>query len=153
MSSSFSTDSIAIIVKMMEDNRDDLIIIFAGYENEMKKFIDSNSGLMSRIGYNINFEDYDVNELSLMFEVLLEKNGFIITKEAKQLVEEILNSSRKTENFGNGRFVNNLFNNILKVHSTNTKDITDEKELLTITENDIKVKEFIVKENKRKIGF
>lgn len=151
---SFGAECIATILKTMEDNKKDLVIIFAGYEKEMKEFVDSNPGLKSRIGYDIKFNDYSIKELYGIFERLLEKNSLKISDKAKELVEEVIEESCKIENFGNGRYINNMFQNILIEHAKNTNESENEEQLYTINELDINKENLIAKSIKRnRIGF
>lgn len=107
----FGPEAIAILLKEMEDKRDDLVVIVAGYPKEMEKFINSNPGLKSRFKKTILFEDYDAKELFQIFEKLCEDNGYILSEGMDKALlnkfqEEI--NSRKT-NFANARYVRNVF--------------------------------------------
>lgn len=151
---SFGPECIATIIKIMEDHKDELVIIFAGYEKEMEEFIRINPGLKSRIGYVIKFEDYNVEELMDIFEILLEKNKLKIEEDAKKLVREVILESSKVENFGNGRYIYNLFQNIVIEHAKNTSESDNDEELYKITINDINKETLIAKKNSRnRIGF
>lgn len=132
----FGDESIATIIKTMEDYRDRLVIIFAGYKDEMNKFITSNPGLSSRIGYHINFEDYTVEELFEIFLNLVEKNNLKITESAKLAMKKIIESSTKIQNFGNARYVNNMFQKTLVNHAKNI-EFNENADLFEITEADI----------------
>lgn len=149
----FGDESIATILKTMEDYKDKLVIIFAGYKDKMKTFTTSNPGLLSRIGYYIDFDDYTVEELIEIFLNLLEKNKLKITDEAKEKLKDIISQSLKIENFGNGRYINNLFQKILVNHAKNT-EIKGEIDLYLITEDDIENNLVAKDTNARKtIGF
>lgn len=152
---SFAGDCISTILKVMEDQKDNIIVIFAGYENEMKNFIKYNPGLESRIGYNIKFDDYSIEELVKIYEQLLEKNNFIITDEALEKVKQIIEKSSKIKNFGNARYVNKMYQDILISHAKNCETEIDKKALMTITKEDINEDELLIKEGneKRRIGF
>lgn len=150
----FASDCISTILKVMEDQRDNIIVIFAGYEKEMENFVKFNPGLQSRIGYKIEFDDYSIEELTQIFDNLLTKNNFKITEEAEQQVRYIIEQSSKIENFGNARYINKMYQDILIAHSKNVEDVTDKEKLMLITENDINEDDLIVKEKTgRKIGF
>ena len=151
---SFGPECIATIIKIMEDHKNELVVIFAGYEKEMEEFIRSNPGLKSRIGYLIKFKDYNVDELMEIFNKLLEKNKLKIEDLAKETVRQVITDSSKIYNFGNGRFINNLFQNILIEHAKNTSELEDLDRLYTITLQDINKEDLVVKSNERKrIGF
>ena len=72
---------IATIVKEMEDRREDLIVIFAGYDREMRQFLDTNPGLRSRIKYDLWFGNYTINDLSEIFRISANKKGFVVSAE------------------------------------------------------------------------
>ena len=79
---SYNEEAIATLIQAMENHRDNLVVIFAGYTKEMQAFLDSNSGIVSRIGYTLEFEDYTEEELLQIFKQMVTKSGFDITKEA-----------------------------------------------------------------------
>lgn len=148
----YGEESISTILKAMEDYRDKLVIIFAGYKDEMDKFVRANVGLASRIGYKINFADYSLEELMQIFLNLLEKNNLKITDGAKEKVEELITDSSKIDNFGNARYINSLFQKVLINHAKNI-DTKPENQLYIINEDDIKNDMLANDANKRKIGF
>ena len=135
----FKEECVGTLIQQMENNRDRLVIIFAGYEQEMKSFIaQANTGLSSRIFETVLFPDYSVSELLAIFENIIVKEGLIITEDAKNKVAKIIENAKLTEkNFGNARFVRNLFEKTLLNHAKNTRLIENETELLTITAQDI----------------
>ena len=150
----FASDCISTILKVMEDQRDNLIVIFAGYKNEMENFIKFNPGLQSRIGYKIEFDDYSNEELMQIFRNLLKTNKFEITQEAEEKVKNIIERSSKIENFGNGRYINKMYQDILILHANNMGDEKDKEKLMLITEQDIDEDKLVAKEKSaRKIGF
>ena len=109
--SDYGREAIATLLKRMEDNRDRLVVILAGYSDEMKAFIDSNPGLQSRFNRYIHFPDYNEDEMFRIFCLRCEKSDYVITEEAKARLMDLLAQSvaNKDKNFGNGRFVRNLF--------------------------------------------
>ena len=152
-SNSFANDCMTTILKVLEDQKNNLIVIFAGYEEEMETFIKFNPGLKSRIGYKIKFDDYTKEELIDIFKHLVEKDEFKITEEALNKVDYIIQKSRQVEGFGNARYINKMYQDILIAHSRNLEDIEDMESLKTLTENDIIEEKLIVQPNGRKIGF
>ena len=134
----FNAECIATLIKAMEDYRDNLVVIFAGYTKEMQDFLDSNSGIVSRIGYTLEFEDYTNDELKQIFTGMVKKAGFILEDGAIDEVERLINENRDTKNFGNARFVRNVFEKTVINHAANTKDNKRKKILKTITKKDIK---------------
>jgi len=137
----------------MEDYRDKLIIIFAGYRDEMEHFQSSNPGLLSRIGYKITFPDYTLDELTQIFLNLLEKNNLKITPEALDKLKSIIEKSSKFEGFGNARYIHNVFQKVLIEHSKNTNIKAEDDSLYLITDKDINPDKLIVGDKKKAIWF
>ena len=111
----FGQEAIDTILKAMEDHRDDLIVIVAGYTEPMERFINSNPGLKSRFNKYIEFPDYTIDELMAIFDQNLEKNDYIIDESARGHVREKLTLMKLSspENFANARAVRNLFEEII----------------------------------------
>lgn len=104
---SFGTEAINTIVQEMENRRDDVVVIFAGYKKEMHEFISANSGLESRISFTVDFPDYSGNELYEILELFAEKNNFTLESDVKPAFLHSLES--KDTRSGNGRLVRNEF--------------------------------------------
>ena len=136
---SYNAEALATLIQAMENYRDKLVVIFAGYTKEMQDFLDSNSGIVSRIGYTLEFEDYTTEELIKIFNNFATKNGFIVNEEAIKYLEEVINENRNTKNFGNARFVRNIYEKTVIKHATNVKDKKQNKILKTITKEDISI--------------
>lgn len=136
---SYNAEAIATLIQAMENYRDKLVVIFAGYTKEMQDFLDSNSGIVSRIGYTLEFDDYTTEELIKIFNNFATKNGFIVEDEAIKYLEEVINENRNTKNFGNARFVRNIYEKTVIKHATNVKDKKQNKILKTITKEDISI--------------
>ena len=134
---SFNEEAIATLIQAMENYRDDLVVIFAGYTREMQDFLNANSGIVSRIGYTVEFEDYTPDELIQIFNQMMEKSGFIVTKEAQNKVREIIEEYKGTQNFGNARFIRNIYEKSIVKHASNTKGKKGKKVLKTISKDDI----------------
>lgn len=107
----YGTEAIATLLKRMEDDRDRLIVILAGYSDEMKQFIDSNPGLESRFNRYIHFPDYSVENLLAIFKLNSEKYEYQLDAEAEGKLRGLFEYAvaHKDENFGNGRFARNIF--------------------------------------------
>ena len=107
----FGREAIETILKAMEDHRDELIVVVAGYDEPMEKFINSNPGLQSRFNKYFYFPDYNGEQLLYIFKGQCKKNGYALTEEAeaeaKAMFEELYEN--RGENFGNGRDVRNVF--------------------------------------------
>ena len=140
---SFNEECIATLIQAMENYRDNLVVIFAGYSKEMDAFLKSNSGIVSRIGYTMEFKDYTTEELIEIFSSMFKKSGFTIEKSAIEKTKEIIEEYRNTEGFGNARFVRNLYEKTIIKHATNTQNTTSKKALRTITAEDINAENLI----------
>ena len=137
----FGNEAIATLLKRMEDERDRLIVVLAGYSEEMKHFIESNPGLQSRFTRYLHFDDYSAEELFTIFTNMAVSNDYKLSHEAisklKQILEKII--TVKTKNFGNARFIRNLFEKTLENQATRLAaqhDPTSEQ-LRTIEPDDI----------------
>lgn len=135
--SSFNDECIATLIQAMENYRDNLVVILAGYSKEMDAFLKSNSGIVSRIGYTMEFKDYTVDELITILKSMFEKSGFIINDEAIEKAKQIILEFKDTESFGNARFVRNLYEKSIIKHASNVQNETSKEVLKTITPNDI----------------
>lgn len=109
--SDYGQEAISTLLKRMEDDRDKLVVIIAGYPDEMKRFINSNPGLQSRFNRYINFPDYTASELVDIFHMYMKKNEYTISADADELLRHKLEYvvAHKNRNFGNARFVRNVF--------------------------------------------
>ena len=137
----FGREAIATLVKRMEDNRDRLVVILAGYEDEMQKFIDSNPGLRSRFNRYIHFEDYTAEELKQIFLSMMQQYDFVLQEEGVQILTQHFEQcvANKGKDFGNARYVRNLFERSIKTQSVRlaAHSSTDKTQLATIIADDI----------------
>ena len=141
---SYNAEAIATLIQAMENYRDKLVVIFAGYTKEMQDFLNSNSGITSRIGYTLTFDDYTTEELIKIFLGMTKKAGFIVSDDAIKYLEEIINKYRNMKNFGNARFIRNIYEKTIIRHASNVKDKKQNKILKTITKNDINIDNLIL---------
>lgn len=137
----FGHEAVETLLKAMEDNRDNLIVIVAGYPEKMEEFLDSNPGLQSRFNKYINFDDYTPEELRDIFKLMCKKNGYNTTEEAGEKVEQMLDLLHETrsDSFANARTVRNLFEKLLTIQADRlapSETVSDE-ELASITEEDM----------------
>ena len=137
----YGKEAISTLLKRMEDDRDRLVVILAGYSKEMGDFINSNSGLQSRFNRYINFPDYSSDELIQIFKFILKKNDCNATDSAIEKVKEYVCYAleHKDQNFGNARFIRNFFEKTLMEQANRLAaqpNITNEM-LSTIEEFDI----------------
>ena len=135
----YNAEAIATLIQAMENYRDKLVVIFAGYTKEMQDFLNSNSGITSRIGYTLEFADYTEDELVEIFKTFTDKAGFIVTDEALAYLKEIIAKYHDMPNFGNARFVRNIYEKTIIKHASYVKDKKQKKILKTITKEDISV--------------
>lgn len=124
----YGAECIATLIKAMEDYRNDLVVILAGYKVEMQRFLEINSGFKSRVPYTFEFIDYTIPELikltlQLFHKYNLEISGSMVTEKLEQIYKE---AKRKDVGFGNGRFVRTTVDKILKQHAINTANVDDE---------------------------
>ena len=112
----YGKEAIATLLKRMEDDRDRLIVILAGYSHEMEDFINSNPGLRSRFNRFVFFPDYSSEELFQIFKLNVEKNEYVLKDDAAQYVKSKLNDVLKTKHndFGNARYVRNYFESVIE---------------------------------------
>lgn len=137
----FGKEAISTLLKRMEDDRDRLVVILAGYSKEMSDFINSNSGLQSRFNRYIDFPDYSSEELLQIFQFIMKNNDCVATDAAIEKVRDYIVSvvSHKDQNFGNARFIRNLFEKVITQQAnrlTLETSITNEM-LSRIEEEDI----------------
>ena len=139
--SDYGQEAISTLLKRMEDDRDKLVVIIAGYPNEMKRFIESNPGLQSRFTRYINFPDYTDKELFDIFKLYLNKNQYTITDDAAELLKNNFTYvvANKTKNFGNARYVRNLFERAVEQQANrlSAKRSIKDDELSLLTKEDI----------------
>lgn len=109
----YGDEAINTIVQEMENRRDSVIVIFAGYPEEMEVFLERNPGLNSRIAFHINFDDYTETELYEILKLFTAKNNFILDGDVMEQVLPIFKKAICNRDFGNGRFVRNLFEKAL----------------------------------------
>lgn len=115
----FGYEALDVLVKALEDHRDDFIVIVAGYPDKMREFVDSNPGLRSRFANFIEFEDYDADELLLIMERMVEDQGYALSDGARTRARELLAEmvERKSASFANARDVRNLFERCMSSHA------------------------------------
>ena len=137
----FGPEAIDTLLKLMEDNRDDLIVIVAGYTGKMKMFLSSNPGLRSRFNPYFDFADYEPGQGVEIFELFCAEAGFRLTSSARDKVSALFESlyARKDESFGNARLARNIFERVMGRHSNRIVGLAeiDEDALSTVEVEDV----------------
>ena len=155
----FGDEAINTIVQEMENHRDELVVIFAGYPDKMEEFLNKNPGLRSRIAFHVPFEDYNADELCRIADLMGEQNKLHFTDEAKKKLHKIFDEVKDKESFGNGRYVRNLLemaqmNQAGRILQMDADKVT-KKDITTITDTDIEAPSIgdTKDKEKRPIGF
>ena len=137
----FGRESIETLLKAMEDHRDDLVVIVAGYTGPMEKFIHSNPGLESRFNRYFFFPDYDGNQLTEIFRIQCKKNSYTLTPEADEAALKMFTRlyEERDENFGNGRDVRNCFEDMVVRQSNRVAamESPSKDDLITVLPEDL----------------
>lgn len=138
---SYGDEAINTLVQEMENHRDDVIVIFAGYKDKMQSFLDRNPGMASRIAFHVEFENYTTDELCDITRLQLSKKSMTITDAAMEKLKSIYEKARKGSSFGNGRFVRKILeeaemNLAERVSQSDESEITTAL-ISTIEERDI----------------
>lgn len=138
----FGQEAIDTILKRMEDDRDKLAVILAGYTGEMQALIESNPGLKSRFNRFFYFDDYEPEELWQIFSNLSQKRSYYMTPEAETDVKNYLEHQfiNRDKSFGNGRMVRNVLEKLVQAQSHRISQLADltDADLVTITDDDTK---------------
>jgi SpoVK/Ycf46/Vps4 family AAA+-type ATPase len=139
----FGKEAIATLLKRMEDDRERLVVILAGYTNEIEDFINSNPGLRSRFNRYIHFEDYTAEELFDIFCLQVKKNEYSMSENTREHLKNYLNHivNNKHKDFGNARFVRNLFERVIQNQANRLakKENLTKGELTEIIKEDITI--------------
>ncbi|WP_455543480.1 AAA family ATPase [Intestinibacter sp.] len=135
-SDSYGRECLTELTKALEDYRDDLVVIVAGYTVPMEKFFDSNPGLKSRFNSFIEFPDYDVKELKEILNTICTANDYVLDDMTKEKTTDFFQKkiSEKEDNFANGRMVRNLYDDLVMNHAKRVVSMTNpsKEELSTI---------------------
>jgi AAA+ superfamily predicted ATPase len=134
----FGAEAVATLLKRMEDDRDDLIVIVAGYPAPMAKFLGSNPGLRSRFPKTIDFPDYTDDELVSIYESIGKEHHYELDKGGRAAVKEYFAAQPRGESFGNGRLARNLFEDCVTRQATRIVDANPSNEqLITLVAADV----------------
>ena len=151
----YGAECIATLLKEMEDKRDNLCVILAGYTKEMENMLSVNPGFQSRIQFIIDFPDYSAEELFIIFKGLCQKENYKISPSAKKELISNFEIARRQDRFSNGRYVRNIFEKI-KIEQANRiiERKEEDKNLIKKCDVDIVISKLLKnKQEKIKIGF
>ena len=152
----YSRECISTLIKAMEDHRDNLCVILAGYPQEMEELLKSNSGFQSRISFKLDFVDYADTELYQIFINMLKDEGFKLNRNCKQIVQDYFRNeiNNNKDNFSNGRLVRNLTEKI-KMEQANRiiKEKSNNLDLIIADDITAVVEKIKTKPCKTTIGF
>lgn len=145
---------ISVLLDVMERERDNIIIILAGYEAEMKAFLSKNQGLESRFPVTLKFDDYSIEEMTRIFILMCNKYNFTVSDKGLEKFEKIINIEKESKHFGNARTVRNIFEQSFRAHAEHFMNTPDDNMKLCLDDRDIttmSMNETLV--SKRTIGF
>lgn len=156
-SNTYGAEAINTVVQMMENYRDSVIVIFAGYSEKMQTFLEQNEGLKSRIAFHLSFPDYSPEELTDILTLMSQKRDYQIDEEAKEYCKELFCNAVKEDNFGNGRYVRNILDQAIikqsaRILKMETREDISREEICRLKREDFRIHE-IVKKSEKRIGF
>jgi probable Rubsico expression protein CbbX len=138
----YGSEAIEILLQVMENQREDLIVIFAGYKDRMDSFYESNPGLSSRVANHIDFPDYTADELIQIADLILDEQQYRMTDEAKKALLEYIQKRKELPLFANARTISNAIDTARMRHASrmfNSGDrVLTKSDLVTIEEADIR---------------
>jgi probable Rubsico expression protein CbbX len=138
----YGAEAIEILLQVMENQRDDLVVILAGYKDRMEKFYESNPGLSSRIANHVDFPDYSAEELLTIGKIMLEEQQYQFTPDAEKAFLDYIQKRKEQPLFANARSVKNALDRARMRQANrnfeNAGKILTKADLVTITANDIK---------------
>ncbi len=135
----FGREAIDTLVKFMEDHRDDLAVVVAGYPAEMQELIDTNPGLQSRFARTLDFPDYTTDELTAIFALIAGSREYHLGPGGAERLAEVIEAEPRGRGFGNARFVRNVFEQAIALHAVRLTDIESPSrdQLMTLDPDDI----------------
>ncbi len=138
----YGLEAVATILKLMEDHRNDCIVIVAGYHREMQRFMESNTGLASRFPKLLSFSEYDTDQLVAIFELQARQKGMIYSDDVLDVVRGVIPPAPRGHNFGNGRFIRNVLEEAISNQATRLSerdpDSLTERDLRELLRQDVK---------------
>ncbi|MGW1340716.1 AAA family ATPase [Kribbella sp. NPDC002412] len=138
----FGLEAVATILKLMEDHRDECVVIVAGYHREMQRFMESNTGLASRFPKLLSFSEYDNDQLVAIFELQARQRGMLYSDDVLDVVRQVIPPAPRGHNFGNGRFIRNVLEEAIANQATRLSerdpDSLTERDLRELLPEDVK---------------
>ncbi|WP_307870677.1 AAA family ATPase [Saccharopolyspora endophytica] len=122
----YGQESIEILLQVMENQREDVVVILAGYGDRMAEFFRSNPGMSSRVAHHVEFGDYDLDELRSIAELMSEQDGYRLGGEAVEVMRELLDEQRAQPRFANARTVRNMLERARLRHASRIVDTQDD---------------------------
>ena len=154
---SFGDEAINTIVQEMENHRDDVVVIFAGYPDKMEQFLQKNPGLRSRIAFHVPFADYGARDLCDIAKLIAKKKGLTLSEDACEKLYHVFDAARSERDFGNGRFARNVVERAKMAQASRllTMDVEalSSRDVTTISAADIALPDLAHKQPPRTIGF
>ncbi len=154
---SYGDEAINTIVQEMENHRQDVVVIFAGYPDKMERFLEKNPGLRSRIAFHVPFNDYSTEELIAITELIAKKKGLKLAGDVREKLLRIYDEVRTENDFGNGRYARNLIEKARMAQASRLLSVDYEKigkdDIATICADDIEIPKKTGKNKRRPIGF
>jgi hypothetical protein len=138
----YEAEAVDTLVKLMEDERDDLVVILAGYTEPMRELLNSNPGLASRVPFLVSFQDYSIDELGEIFDGLLAARGLRIEAEARSSVLALIAPQINQEGFANGRMIRNLLEDMIRAQAVRLAqfgDFVTDEELASLVASDVPI--------------
>lgn len=120
----YGAEAIAELIKAMEDNRDNLCVILAGYEQPMEELLKTNSGFSSRIQFKLYFDNYSAEELYLIFKKICKDMKYKLSSNIKHILVEHFEEVSKQETFGNARYCRSLLEKVLMIQAQRVAEDT-----------------------------
>lgn len=152
-------EAVSALIANMENHREDVVVIFAGYEHDMDKLFAANEGFASRLKTRLRFADYTPCEMVEIFELMANKRSFKLDKNVKSKLLKIFETAHKTKDFGNARYVRNLLDETLLAQSLrvasaiNAGEEVSDTELQTLKTEDISLPKKILEKKNNHVGF
>lgn len=137
----YGQESIEILLQVMENNRDDLVVILAGYSDKMETFFKSNPGFRSRVAHHLDFPDYDKEELFQISELMIKEQQYVLSESAKEALQDYIPKRMKNTHFANARSVRNAIDRAKlrqanRLFATRGKTTLKKKDLITLEGED-----------------